>query len=486
MPKINVQAPDGKTLSIDAGPEIDPSQYDQMAEDALAHYNSGTNAYANLNSPENQKMRETYGENPGGIELAPVSKLVENANQVAGGYYGAQLAGSAATLAAKGIKVIKDLPSLEAGTKQLLNAFPRLPMDSARTIANDLDVIRRAKSMDEVKAGYENFGKQYGVLSGTDAFEAMQEGKGTNIPYRDIGDQAYNNVKEVKDTNDLQQALTGRQAYGELLKNKWKNPALDFDEQLVRRRQVELDDRISQFAPEYSQLKTDYHEASAVDDLNHVLAQNANMSPNKLALMTSVGLATGGLLGHASTGAELGASLGIAAQSPLVWKGALKGAALAGNVIDELASMNPLEGFIPGSYSPKPLQLAYKGQMYPENLEQLSNMLGTSKTPLLENKMFPNDLAEVSKYLGREITPDTELTQVEMSKLAVRARMERESARMAKQNQDIQGMLNRSKQALQNTGQMSQQDWIEEQKARLGPDYEAFLKSLQGMAKKGK
>lgn len=38
MPSLNVQAPDGKTLTVDVPPGTDPKQYGDLADDALSHY----------------------------------------------------------------------------------------------------------------------------------------------------------------------------------------------------------------------------------------------------------------------------------------------------------------------------------------------------------------------------------------------------------------------------------------------------------------
>lgn len=222
----------------------------------------------------------------------------------------------------------------KAGT-QLLNWFPRIGMADARKLAADPDMVNRAVPLEAAQEAYHDYSEANVLQSGRDAFTAHAKANGSSqIDYRSIADGAWNDLKNVDGSDftkaQAQQALLGRQAYGEMLKNKWKNPALDYDENAARSMQSDLDDKLTDYDPKLAQLRTQYAEAVTVDKLNHVLPQNANMSPNKLQMMAVLAAAGKGAEAHGPLGA-LGYGLAAgAASSPMAWKAGLSAAGAAG------------------------------------------------------------------------------------------------------------------------------------------------------------
>lgn len=230
-------------------------------------------------------------------------------------------------------------------TTQLLNWFPRIRIDTARRLADNPDMVNTALPLEQAQQAYTDYSNASGMLSGRDAFTNMAKEQGSSsINYQKIADGAWSDLKDVSGSDftkaQAQKALIGRQAYGEMLKNKWKNPALDYDENAAASMQSDLDDKLSDYDPKLTALRNQYADSATVDQLNHVLPQNQNMTPNKLQLTGVLAAAAEAAHGGALKGLGT-AGVGLAASSPYVAKGALSAAGLAGRDIglDGLANM---------------------------------------------------------------------------------------------------------------------------------------------------
>jgi hypothetical protein len=248
--------------------------------------------------------------------------------------------------------------SVEERTKSLLAGAPNLGETNAAKLAKNPDLVFTAPSMEEAASMYDTLGQKYGIKPGSQDIvdRALAIGDAETNPAK-VGQDAYKSLKntEITNTEQLQEAVTGRQAISEALKKKWYNPhEFKYDEKVLLKMQEHLDNKIDAFDPAFTEARQAWNDAATVEKLNSYLPRNKNGTVNRLQVAAVL---------HAAVYSTPAAVAAAVASSPKFWKGVLGtqsmlGADLAAGAGSRATMMKGLAEF--GAKSPATIPLLTK------------------------------------------------------------------------------------------------------------------------------